>query len=130
MKQTMVVIALAALTSAIACAGDAPMSVPLNPQQAQARQFGIYLGGTASTYDLCVRRGFLPKIDPSAEETAKAIIERMRASNKGSDPSSYVQEGWDMMKNEIAENESFFTQEKCSFAGKEWAKIIVMMKKK
>jgi hypothetical protein len=65
--------------------------------QGQARQLGILVGGTATQYDLCVKKGFLAKSEPSAEETAKSFFEKMRA-NGGPDQSAYVQEGWDMMK--------------------------------
>jgi hypothetical protein len=96
--------------------------------QGQARQFGILVGGTATEYDLCAKKGFLAKTDPSAEESAKSIFETMRAN--GPDQSAYVQEGWDMMKKEISGHESFYTQEKCAGVGKEWAKIMVTMHKK
>jgi hypothetical protein len=97
--------------------------------QGQARQLGILVGGTATQYDLCVKKGFLAKNDPSAEETAKSILEKMRA-NGGPDQSTYVQEGWDMIKKEISAHESFYTQEKCAGVGKEWAKIMAAMRKK
>ena len=129
MKQTIVILALAGLTSASVCADEASMSVPLTAEQSQARQVGIYLGGTASQYDLCVRKGFLSKGDRSAEEIAKSIFEKMRALDKGADQSAYVQEGWDMIKKEISEHESFFTQDKCASVGKEWVKLMATMKK-
>jgi hypothetical protein len=97
--------------------------------QGQARQLGILVGGTATQYDLCVKKGFLAKSDPSAEETAKSILEKM-PTNGGPDQSAYVQEGWDMMKKEISAHESFYTQEKCAGVGKEWAKILATMRKK
>jgi hypothetical protein len=97
--------------------------------QGQARQLGILVGGTASQYDLCVKKGFLAKSDPSAEETAKSFFEKMRA-NSGPDQSAYVQEGWDMIKKEISAHESFYSQEKCAGVGKEWTKIFATMRKK
>jgi hypothetical protein len=97
--------------------------------QGQARQLGILVGGTATQYDLCVKKGFLAKSDQSAEASAKSIFEKMLA-NGGPDQSAYVQEGWDMMKKEISAHESFYTQEKCTGVGKEWAKIIATMRKK
>jgi hypothetical protein len=97
--------------------------------QGQARQFGILVGGTATQYDLCVKKGFLAKSDQSAEETAKSMFDKMR-TNGGPDQSAYVQEGWDMMKKQISEHESFYTQEKCAGVGKEWAKIMATLRKK
>jgi len=102
----------------------------LNSGEAQARQFGIFVGGTATQYDLCVKKGFLAKGDQSAEESAKAIFDKMRASNVGSDQSAFVQDGWDLMKKEISGHESFFTREKCSWVAKEWAKILTTMRAK
>ena len=89
----------------------------------------MLVGGTATQYDLCVKKGFLAKSDKSAEEAAKSIFEKMRA-NGGPDQSAYVQEGWDMMKKEISAHESFYTQEKCTAVGKEWAKIVATSRKK
>ncbi len=98
-------------------------------EQGQARQLGILVGGTATQYDLCIKKGFIAKSDQSAEEIAKAFFDKMRASG-GPDQSAFVQEGWDMMKKEISAHESFYTQEKCAGVGKEWAKITATMRKK
>jgi len=97
--------------------------------QGQARQLGILVGGTATQYDLCVKKGFLAKSNQSAEETAKSIFENM-PTNGGPGQSAYVQEGWDMIKKEVSAHESFYTQEKCTGVGKEWAKIVATMRKK
>ncbi len=129
MKRTLLVLTLAGLTCSMADADEPSMSVPLTAEQAQARQLGIFFGGTASQFDLCVRKGFLGKRNRSAEEIAKSILEKMQALNKGADPSVYMQEGWDMMKKEIAEHESFFTPEKCAAVGREWAKMMATIKK-
>jgi len=109
---------------------QAPATATSTSEQGQARQFGILVGGTASQYDLCVKKGFLPKSDQSAEDTAKSILEKMHTSDTGPDQSAYMQEGWDMMKKQISEHESFYTQEKCTGVGKEWAKILATMRKK
>jgi hypothetical protein len=130
MTRPIATLALAVLYAAVANANDAPVTVTLSAEQAQARQFGIFLGGTASQYDLCAKKGFLAQGNQSAEETAKSIIEKMRATSQGTDQSVYIQDGWDMMKKEISQNESFYTQEKCSWVGKEWVKIIATMRKK
>jgi hypothetical protein len=111
-------------------ADDAPDPNTNTPEQAQARQFGIFFGGTASQYDLCVKKGFLPKGDQNAEDIAKSFMEKTWATNRGSDQSAYVQAGWDMMKKEIAENESFYTQERCASVGKQWTKLLAQMRKK
>ena len=110
--------------------GAANAQTPATPTQDQgeARQFGILVGGTATQYDLCVKKGFLAKSDQSAEETAKSIFDKMRASSP--DQSAYVQDGWDLIKKEISAHESFYTQEKCAGVGKEWAKIMATVRKK
>jgi hypothetical protein len=97
--------------------------------QGQARQLGILVGGTATQYDLCVKKGFLATSDQSAEETAKSFFEKMPATG-GPEQSAFVQEGWDMMKKEVSAHESFYTQAKCTGVGKEWAKIVATMRKK
>jgi hypothetical protein len=97
--------------------------------QGQARQLGMLVGGTASQYDLCVKKGFLVTSDQSAEETAKSFFEKMPATG-APEHSAFVQEGWDMMKKEVSAHESFYTQQKCAGVGKEWAKIMATMRKK
>jgi hypothetical protein len=121
---------LTGLIGSAAFADDTPASATLSAEQAQAREFGIFFGGTASQYDLCVKKGFLAKSSQSAEETAKSILAKVRALNNGPDLSAYIQDGWDMMKKEISEHESFYTQEKCAGVGKEWAKMIATMSPK
>jgi hypothetical protein len=130
MKQVLRILALLVLSSAGALADDAPVSATSTPEQGEARQLGVFLGGTASQYDLCVKKGFLPKGSQSAEETAKSILDKTRISSQGRDLSPYVQDGWDMMKKEINDNQSFFTQEKCNSVGKEWARLLVAMHNK
>jgi len=107
----------------MACADDAAPAT-MTPAQAQARQFGMFIGGTASQYDLCARKGFLAVANPSAENTARTILEKMKVSTSGVDQSVYAQQGWDMIKSEISEDESFYTRERCAAVGREWAKII------
>jgi hypothetical protein len=124
MKQMLLALALVSLSGGSAYADDAPVSATSTSEQGEARQLGVFLGGTASQYDLCVKKGFLPRGSQSAEETAKSILDKTRISSKGVDLSPYVQDGWNMMKKEIADNESFFTQEKCASVGKEWAKVL------
>jgi hypothetical protein len=111
-------------------ANDAPGPTTSTSEQAQARQFGIFFGGTATQYDLCVKKGFLPKGDQSAEQIAKSFMEKTWTTNQGADQSAYVLDGWNMMKKEISENESFYTQEKCVSVGKQWTKLLAGMQKK
>jgi hypothetical protein len=90
MKQMTIVLGVVALSGAAAYADDVPARGESSTEQAQARQFGIYFGGMASQYDLCVRKGFLAKGDRSAEEVAKSILEKMRQFDKGPDQSAFV----------------------------------------
>jgi hypothetical protein len=124
------ILLVAVVCAGVARADDASVSVTATPAQAEARQFGMFFGGTASQYDLCVKKGFLPKGDQTAEEIAKSILPKMQGTHQGADQLVYVQEGWDLMKKEISEHESFYTQEKCASVGKEWAKMMVTMKQK
>ena len=97
--------------------------------QGQARALGMLVGGTATQYDLCVKKGFIAKSDQNAEAIAKAFFEKTRATG-GPDQSAYVQDGWDTIAKEISAHESFYTQERCVGVGKEWAKITATMRKK
>jgi hypothetical protein len=122
--------ALCAMIESAAYADVPAAAQTLTSEQAQARQLGIFVGGTATQFDLCVKKGFLVKGDQSAEEMAKAFFDTMRARNVGPDQSAFVQDGWQMMKNEISGHEAFFTKEKCSWVGKEWTKILATMREK
>jgi len=130
MKKLLAFFSLLAPAGGLVHANDAPEQTTNTTEQAQARQFGIFFGGTASQYDLCVKKGFLPKGDQSAEEIAKSFMEKTWATNHGADQSAYVQDCWNMMKKEISENESFYTQEKCASVGKQWTKLLAAMQKK
>jgi hypothetical protein len=130
MNQRLAVFAFLAPVTGLVHANDPPEPTTNTTEQAQARQFGIFFGGTASQYDLCVKKGFLPKGDQSAEEIAKSFMDKTWATNQGVDQSAYVQDGWNMMKKEISENESFYTQEKCASVGKQWTKLLAAMRKK
>jgi hypothetical protein len=130
MKKLLAVLALMVPAGGLVHANDAPEPTTNTPAQAQARQFGIFFGGTASQYDLCVKKGFLPKGNQSAEEIAKSFLEKTWATNQGTDQSAYVQDGWNKMKKEISENESFYTQERCAPVGKQWTKLLEVMRKK
>jgi hypothetical protein len=129
MNHLLLAAGLAAAIGGSAYADETQVPATLSNEQAQARQLGIYFGGTATQFDLCVKKGFLAKGGQSAEETAKTVLEKVRALSKGPDQSAYVQDGWDMMKKEISEHESFYTREKCAAVGKEWAKILATMAK-
>jgi opacity protein-like surface antigen len=130
MKKRLALVALMVPAVAVVQAIDAPEPTTNTQAQAQARQFGIYFGGTASQYDLCVKKGFLPKGNQSAEEVAQAFLEKAWTTNQGTDQSVYVQDGWNRMKKEISENESFYTQERCAAVGKQWTKMLVVIRKK
>jgi hypothetical protein len=121
--------ACAAAIVSSAFADEPQAAAALSNEQAQARQLGIYFGGMASQYDLCARKGFLAKGDQSAEQLAKSVLDKVRTLSKGPDQSAYVQDGWDTMKKEISEHESFYTKEKCASVGKEWAKMIAALAK-
>lgn len=127
MKRAIIILALVALTYGAPYAEDVPASAASNTEQAQARQFGIFFGGMATQYDLCVKKGFIAKGDQSAEEVAKLILEKMREFNKGTDQSAFVREGWDAIKQEVANHESEYTKEKCSWVAREWGKMVATM---
>jgi hypothetical protein len=129
MKKLLAICALTVPAGGLARANDAPAPTTNTQAQAQARQFGIFFGGTASQYDLCVKKGFLPKGNQSAEEIAKAFLEKTWSTN-GADQSVYVQDGWNKIKKEISDNEAFYTQQRCTPVGKQWAKLLEVMRKK
>ncbi|HEX3915483.1 MAG TPA: hypothetical protein VHW71_18435 [Steroidobacteraceae bacterium] len=130
MKKLLAVFALTVPAGGLVHANDAPEQTTNTQAQAQARQFGIFFGGTASQYDLCVKKGFLPKGNQSAEQIAKSFLEKTWATNQDTGEAVYVQDGWNKMKKEISENESFYTQERCASVGKQWTKLLEVIRKK
>jgi hypothetical protein len=130
MKRLLAAFALMVAAGGLVHANDASEPTTNTPAQAQARQFGMFFGGTASQYDLCVKKGFLPKGNQNAEEIAKSYMAKMWTTNQSTDQSVYVQDGWNVMKKEISENESFYTQETCASVGKQWTKLLAVMQKK
>jgi len=129
LASSVVALAVAGMIAGSARADDPSMSPTATAAEAQARQVGMFVGGTASQYDLCAKKGFLPAVKPSAEETARAMLEKIQVSSGGVDQSVYIQQGWDLMKKEISEHESFYTQERCTSVGKEWAKMMATAKR-
>jgi hypothetical protein len=130
MKYLYLAFGLFALTVSHAFADDPPVSAAVSTAQGQARQFGMFLGGTATQYDLCVSKGFLAKGDQSAEVLARAYIENIRATNKGPDEFAFVQDGWDTIKREVLQHEAFFTPDKCAGVGREWSKMLAKIRSK
>jgi hypothetical protein len=122
-----VILACVSLASA-AYGDDDPAAKALAQTHADAQEFGVFFGGMATQYDLCVKKGFLAKGTQSAEATAKLILRKMREYTPGPDQSAYVQEGWDLAKHEVAKREADYTREKCSsWVAKEWAKMLRTM---
>jgi hypothetical protein len=117
MKSVMFILLFVAASGGAACADDAPLSNTSSAGQAPARQFGMLFGGTATQYDLCVKKGFIAKGDQSAEAITKSILEKMRQFNKWTDQTAYVQEGWDAMKQDVAKHESEYTQNEVLLGG-------------
>src|ERR1700675_3291529 len=103
-----VILACVSLASA-AYGDDDPAAKALAQTHADAQEFGVFFGGMATQYDLCVKKGFLPKGKQSAEATAKSILEKMRQYTPGPDQSGHVQKGWDLAKREIAKHSSDYT---------------------
>jgi hypothetical protein len=123
------VVLLAMASSAGLAYGDEDRAAKeLAQGHADAQEFGIFFGGMATQYDLCVKKGFLPSKKQSAEATAKLLLEKIRNATPGPDQSTYVQLGWDLAKQEIASRQKDYTRERCSsFVATEWAKMLATL---
>jgi hypothetical protein len=130
MKKLLAAVALMLPAGGLVYANDPPAPTTNTQAQAQARQFGIFFGGTASQYDLCVKKGFLRQGEQNAEAIAKSFLEKTWATSPDTDQSIYVLDGWNNIKKEISENESFYTQPRCAAVGKQWAKLLEVIRKK
>ena len=99
----------------------------VSTERAKAIQFGIFFGGIACQYDLCVRKGFLRKNNPSE---ANWVLDKMQEFNHFTDQRSFMQQGWETMKQWIAQHDADYTQEKCSWVAREWKKMKSTMRVK
>lgn len=114
-------VGLSSLVATVALA-DAP-----DLQAAQARQFGILIGGAASQYDLCVRRGFAPRSNPSAEEMLEAFLKASAEYNHDTEGVARAREGWQLMKQEIAKRTATYDRERCDVVIATWHRILPMV---
>ena len=124
MKKSLLFLALLGIASSAFAQDTASTQTP---EQAQARELGMLLGGTATQYDVCADKGFLNKTNPSAEDTVKTYLDSQGVLTQDPSIAAYVKEGWETIKQEITQHESFFTKDKCAGVGKEWGKLLVTM---
>jgi hypothetical protein len=96
-------------------------------QQAQATEFGIFFGGAASQFDLCVEKGFLPRPERSAESQANSFIAASEKAMSSEAMTPFVRKGWDRAKQKLHEPEFAVTKEKCEFIAAQWQKNVTMM---
>jgi hypothetical protein len=109
---------------------DAPVATAAATEQAQAIQFGIFFGGMTSQYDLCVKKGYLPKESQSAAVVANGVLDKMQEFNHWTDQRSYVRKGWEIMRQQIAQHYADDTRAKCSSVATEWKKMEATMRVK
>ena|ERR1700689_3032234 len=107
--------------------GTAPAARAIPSEPAQAMQFGIFFGGTASQYDLCVKRGLLPKEKSSAEDDANAILTTMEQHNQDPEGTANARKGWELAKQQMQQHGGDFTQERCNAVAAQWQKFLMMM---
>ena len=99
-------------------------------QQIQAMIFGMYLGGAASQFDMCVEKGYLPSPERSAESQANSFIAASEQAMHSQAMTPFVRKGWDKVKQKIHEPDFELTKEKCDFIGTQWQKNVTMLKLK
>jgi hypothetical protein len=107
--------------------GTAPAARAIPSDPAQAMQFGIFFGGTASQHELCVKRGFLPKETRSAEQEANSILTTMEQHNQDPEGTINARKGWQLAKQQMQQHGGDFTQERCNAVVAQWKKFLTMM---
>jgi hypothetical protein len=65
----------------------------------------------------------MPKGSESAEVVANGVLDKMQEFNHWTDQGSYVRQGWEMMKQQIAQHDADYTRKKCSWVATEWEKM-------
>jgi hypothetical protein len=93
-------------------------------KDARAIEFGMFLGGTATQYDLCVSRGFAPQTRPSAEGLVNRFLQAMEQHTHDAVGVAQARQGWRRMKQEIGEHAADFTRERCAVVIADWKRML------
>ncbi|HSB94961.1 MAG TPA: hypothetical protein VLC91_00830 [Spongiibacteraceae bacterium] len=96
--------------------------------QVQAMQFGLMLGGAATQYDGCAKRGLAPILKPSAEDEAKSFFKASEEHTHSKESSVYVLKGWDLAKQKIQEQDSEYWKNQCVEITQQWEKYRQIIK--
>jgi hypothetical protein len=96
--------------------------------QAQAMQVGLMLGGAATQYDECTKRGLAPTIKSSAEDEAKSFFKKSEEHTHNKESSVYVLKGWDLAKQKIQEQDSGYWKNQCAEITHQWEKYREIIK--
>jgi hypothetical protein len=91
-------------------------------------EFGIFFGGTATQYDVCVDRDLLPKGKRSAKDEADSILAMMEQHNHDPEGTVNARKGWELAKQQMDQHRVDFTQERCNAVAAQWRKFLTMMR--
>jgi hypothetical protein len=97
-------------------------------QHAQAMQLGIFLGGSATQYDVCVAKGYIPPSPKKAEDDVVSYLKTSEQFTHDQEGIGFVQKGWDIAKQKITEQPPKYWESNCDFIGKQWNKYVEMLK--
>ena len=97
-------------------------------QQVQAMEIGLFFGGSASQYDECVNRGFIPPGPQKAEDQANVFIKASEQFTRDKEGFEFVQKGWDIAKQKLHEQSSEYWKNNCDAIAKQWNKYVEMLK--
>ncbi|WP_342620826.1 hypothetical protein [Rhodoferax sp. GW822-FHT02A01] len=93
---------------------------------AQAASIGVYFGGTASQFDMCVDKGFLPPPKATAESQVNEYLAKPDRGKQELAMEPYFRKGWDMARQQLHEPGFAMTKERCDFIKSQWEKYVTM----
>lgn len=97
-------------------------------QHVQAMEMGLFLGGSATQYDVCVAKGYIPPGPKKAEDEVVLYLKASEQFTHDQEGISYVQKGWDIAKQKVREQTPKYWESNCGSIGKQWNKYAVMLK--
>jgi opacity protein-like surface antigen len=121
---------LAAVAAWPARAVDFSVAPTPRAHTTRATQYGAYVGGTASQYDLCVSKGHLPRGNTPAERIARMLLDRLHQPNPAADMAPYAYQGWDLAKQDLARHAAEYDKEKCVRVSAQWTTLLAASQSK
>lgn len=118
------------LTATAVWAADFSVAPMPRAHTTRATQYGAYVGGTASEYDLCVAKGHLPRGNTPAERIARMLLDKLHQPDPAADMAPYAYRGWELAKQDLARHAAEYDRAKCVRVSAEWTTLLAGVRSK